>query len=154
MARVRLGSNDPRRESLGGLDSGCAHSLGRGAKGGTALLALHEGLGRVVVLVGLALEMDFHALGQKPLAATLAATGKNGAAVFGFHPRAEAELLLASALGGLVGAFHNLKRLKINKISGGTNERFQRKREHERIHFPPLVNDPLASWLGSFACSL
>jgi len=129
MARVRLGRNDPRRESLGCLERGCAHGLGRGAQGGAALLALHQCLGGVVVLVGLALEMDFHALRQQTLASTLAAARENGAAIFGLHPRAEAKLLLASALGGLVGAFHNLKRLEINKGSERPLGRFQRKRD-------------------------
>lgn len=51
-------------------------------------------------------EMNLHALRQQPLAATLAAAGKDGAAVLGLHACAEAELLLARPLGRLVSAFH------------------------------------------------
>lgn len=53
--------------------------------------------------------MDFDTLWQQALAPTLAAAIQDGASVFGLHARAEAELLLASPLGWLVGAFHYLK---------------------------------------------
>ncbi len=52
-----------------------------------------------------ALEMNFHTLGHKALAARFAATSENGATVHGLHAGAEPELLFAGALGGLVGAF-------------------------------------------------
>jgi len=50
---------------------------------------------------------NLDALGQKPLAATLPAAGKDGATVFRLHARAEAKLPLAGALRGLIGAFHS-----------------------------------------------
>ena len=62
---------------------------------------------RLILGLGMALEMDFNALGQQPLAATLTAAGKDCPAVFGFHTGAEAKLLLARALGWLVSAFHS-----------------------------------------------
>ena len=55
--------------------------------------------------VALVLEID--ALGNKALAAFLAAAAKNVAAGFAGHADAESELILAGALGGLIGAFAN-----------------------------------------------
>ena len=54
-------------------------------------------------------EMNLDALRHQPLPATLAAAAQDGATVLGRHPLAEAELLFASALGRLVGAFHDRK---------------------------------------------
>jgi len=56
--------------------------------------------------LGMAREVNLHALRQQALAAALAAAGKDGAAVLGCHAGAEPELLLAGAFGRLVGAFH------------------------------------------------
>jgi len=53
--------------------------------------------------------MDFDTLWQQALAPTLAAAIQDCASVFCFHARPEAELLLASPLGWLVGAFHYLE---------------------------------------------
>jgi len=54
-------------------------------------------------------KMDFDTLWQQALAPTLAAATQNGASVFCFHARPEAELLFASPLRWLVGAFHCLE---------------------------------------------
>jgi len=50
--------------------------------------------------------VNLHTLGQQTFTTALAAAGKNRPAVFGLHAGAEPELLLAGALGRLVGAFH------------------------------------------------
>ncbi len=54
-------------------------------------------------------EMDLGSFGQETLAAFLAAAREGLATAFGGHAGAEAVLLLAGPLGGLVGAFgHSL----------------------------------------------
>ena len=54
--------------------------------------------------------MNFCTLRQEALTALLTATGEAGAAIAGAHAGAKAMLILAGALGGLVGAFgHNGK---------------------------------------------
>jgi hypothetical protein len=98
---------------LGCFVSRGACRLERSALSGTALLAVHESLCRRIVLVGLALEVNFNTLGQKTLTSMLTAAGQNGSAVFSFHPRAESELLLPSALRGLVRAFHSSNQLSL-----------------------------------------
>lgn len=50
-------------------------------------------------------EVDFGSFGQETLAALLAAAGEGLATAFGGHAGAEAVLLLAGPLGGLVCAF-------------------------------------------------
>ena len=62
--------------------------------------------------LGVTREMDFNALRQEALAATLAAAGENGASALGFHAGAESKLLLARALRGLISAFHKRKSLE------------------------------------------
>ncbi len=57
-------------------------------------------------------ELNLHALRQETFAATLAAAGENGAAILGLHAGAKAKLLLASALRGLIGAFHRTRALE------------------------------------------
>ncbi len=56
-------------------------------------------------------EVDFDTFREKPLAALTAATAQDGAAGLGLHAGAEAELLFARALGGLVCAFHKLGKM-------------------------------------------
>jgi hypothetical protein len=56
-------------------------------------------------------KMDLDALGQKPFPTALAAAGQGGTAIRRRHPLAKSELLFASALGSLVGAFHDWKAL-------------------------------------------
>ena len=50
--------------------------------------------------------VDLHTLGQQPPAALLPATGKDRTTILCLHARTETELTFASALGGLIGAFH------------------------------------------------
>jgi hypothetical protein len=45
--------------------------------------------------------MQFHALGQETLAATLTTPGECGATAFGAHARAKTVLLLPGSLGSL-----------------------------------------------------
>ena len=56
------------------------------------------------VLVGVALEMDFHAFGQETPAAFLATAREDILAIGRLHALAVPELLFAGALGGLVGS--------------------------------------------------
>jgi len=58
--------------------------------------------------LGVTGEVDFNALWQQAFAAPLTATCEDAPPAFGFHTGAESELLLARALGWLVGAFHFL----------------------------------------------
>jgi hypothetical protein len=61
--------------------------------------------------LGVTGEVDFNALRQQPFAAPLTTTGEDAPPAFGFHACAKSELLLARALGWLVGAFHCLLKL-------------------------------------------
>jgi len=60
--------------------------------------------------LGVTGEVDFDALREKALATASAAAVEDGAAILGGHPSAEAELLLARALGRLIRAFHKLEK--------------------------------------------
>jgi hypothetical protein len=63
----------------------------------------------VLLGLGMALEMNFHAFRQKSFAAALTAPGERGAPAFGAHASAETVLLFAGPLRWLVGAFHSEK---------------------------------------------
>ncbi len=117
MARVRRDAETRDREVLSGLEGGRPHRLVRSAECGATLLALNEGFGGVVVLVRLPFKMNLNAFRQQTTATALATAGKNRATIFGLHASAKPKLLFAGALGGLIGAFHNLKGLEINKAS-------------------------------------
>jgi hypothetical protein len=117
MARVRRDAKTRDREVLSSLKSGRPYCLVRSAQCSATLLALNKGLGSVVVLVRLTLEMDLNAFGQQTTATALTAAGKNRATVFGLHASAKTELLFAGALRGLIGAFHNLKGLEMKEAS-------------------------------------
>jgi hypothetical protein len=62
--------------------------------------------------------VDFDTLRQEALATALPTAAQNGTAALGLHPRAEAKLLFARALAGLIGAFHkNLAKSGIGEIA-------------------------------------
>ena len=65
--------------------------------------------------LGMAREVNLHALWQQTLATALTAAGKNGAAILGLHAFTEPELLLAGALGRLVGTFHKASKIRLEK---------------------------------------
>jgi len=56
--------------------------------------------------LGMAREVNLHALGQQAFTTALTTAGKDGATIFGCHAGAEPELLFTGAFGRLVGAFH------------------------------------------------
>lgn len=70
----------------------------------------------------MALVVDFNAFGQETFATMTTTAVKNGATVFGFHPGTETELTFTSALGRLIGWFHDrdavsgvTKKLKVGR---------------------------------------
>ena len=67
-------------------------------------------------------EVDFDTLRQEPFTTTLAAALQDGTARLGFHAGAEAELLLARALGRLISAFHRNKK-SVEPVSISSGER-------------------------------
>jgi hypothetical protein len=56
-------------------------------------------------------EVDFDTLRKEAFASTLATALQNGATALGLHTGAEAKLLFARALAGLVSTFHNCRKL-------------------------------------------
>ena len=60
--------------------------------------------------LGVAREMNFHALRQQTLATALTAPGKRGATAFRAHARAKTVLIFSSALRALKSAFHTVGR--------------------------------------------
>src|SRR5436305_15030756 len=67
------------------------------------------GLGAALrMLVGVALELDLHTLGQEAPAALLATTSENVQAIFRLHALTIPELLFAGALGRLIGSFGHM----------------------------------------------
>ena len=87
-------------------------------------------------------EMHLDALGQEALPSALAAAGKDGPPVLGGHTLAKAELLLARALGWLIGAFwHGWKKgAQISGTSALCKQKVQTKRD---FVYPPLAASPL-----------
>lgn len=74
--------------------------------------------------LGVAGEVNLHALGQEAFTTALTAAGQDGAAALGFHAGAEPELLFARPFGRLVGAFH--KPLKFVWKKSGNSSGFAR----------------------------
>jgi hypothetical protein len=66
--------------------------------------------------LGVAREMNFHALGQQAFASALATTGKDRPSAFGLHAGTESKLLFPRAFRWLIGAFHKrLESLSVKK---------------------------------------
>jgi len=85
---------------------------------------------------GVAGKVDFDTLRKEALASTLAAAAQNGAARLGFHPGAEPKLLLARALGRLVGAFHKIGSVEPSRLE---NSRWKSIGIFLGAHFPAAL---------------
>ena len=89
---------------------------------------------------GVAGKMNFDTLRQETLASPLAAAVQGGASGLGRHSRTETKLLLARALGRLVGAFHKIRSVEPVKL---TNP------ENQSIPFPAIFSIRITSLPGS-----